>query len=60
MGGLSAALTLSSRAPVTVLERASKPGGKMRSIVIGGEAIDIGPTVLTMKWVFDEVFAQGV
>ncbi len=59
MGGLAAALTLSSRASVTVLERAAKPGGKMRSMVIDGEPIDIGPTVLTMKWVFDELFAAA-
>lgn len=59
MGGLSAALVLSGRARVTVLERAAGPGGKMRAAIVGGRAIDIGPTVLTMKWVFDELFARA-
>lgn len=57
MGGLSCALSLSSRAKVTVLERAARPGGKMREAIVGGRAIDVGPTVLTMKWVFDELFS---
>lgn len=59
MGGLAAALVLARRAEVTVLERAAHPGGKMRDIEIGGATIDIGPTVLTMKWVFDELFARA-
>ncbi len=59
MGGLAAALVLARRAEVTVVERAAHPGGKMRDIEIGGATIDIGPTVLTMKWVFDELFARA-
>lgn len=59
MGGLSAALSLAGRAAVTVVERGAGPGGKMREAVIDGRAIDIGPTVLTMKWVFDELFARA-
>ncbi len=59
MGGLSGALTLSGRASVTVLERAASPGGKMRQATIGGRMIDIGPTVLTMKWVFEALFARA-
>ncbi len=53
IGGLSAALALSSAGhDVHVIERAATPGGKMRQI--GG--VDAGPTVLTMRWVFDALF----
>ena len=30
----------------------------MREIAIDGERIDSGPTVFTMRWVFDELFEQ--
>ncbi|CCD90165.1 hydroxyneurosporene and rhodopin dehydrogenase [Bradyrhizobium sp. ORS 285] len=59
MAGLSAALTLAARgAEVTVLERATAPGGKMRQVAIGPARIDSGPTVFTMRWVFDELFDE--
>jgi 1-hydroxycarotenoid 3,4-desaturase len=59
-GGLSAALSLASRGiEVRVLERAAAPGGKMRRIDLGGAHVDGGPTVFTMRWVFDELFAQA-
>ena len=41
---------------VTVLERAPAPGGKMREIMAAGRPVDAGPTVMTMRWVFDELF----
>jgi 1-hydroxycarotenoid 3,4-desaturase len=41
---------------VTVLERAAAAGGKMRTVDIGGTAVDAGPTVFTMRWVFEELF----
>jgi len=57
IGGLSAAISLASRGlPVLVLERQAKPGGKLHSVSISGQAIDSGPTVLTMRHVFDELF----
>ena len=43
---------------VTVIEKAEAPGGKMREAMVGGRGIDIGPTVLTMKWVFEDLFAR--
>ena len=59
IGGLSAAVALASRgADVTVLERAAAPGGKMREIAVGDARIDGGPSVFTMRWVFDELM-QG-
>ncbi|MEQ9609315.1 MAG: phytoene desaturase family protein [Kiloniellaceae bacterium] len=64
IGGLAAALELATRGlDVTVLERGAAPGGKMREVAVGppGETrpVDAGPTVLTMPWVFEEIFAQA-
>lgn len=60
VGGLTAAIELLSRGlEVTILEKASRPGGKMREVTVAGRAIDAGPTVLTMKHVFDKVFASA-
>jgi 1-hydroxycarotenoid 3,4-desaturase len=54
MGGLAAAIDLARQGvAVTVLERAAAPGGKMRRVAVGGVGIDAGPTVFTMRWVFD-------
>jgi 1-hydroxycarotenoid 3,4-desaturase len=59
MAGLAAALAMTARGlDVTIVERGQRPGGKMREIVIGGRPIDSGPTVLTMRWVFDDLFAS--
>jgi 1-hydroxycarotenoid 3,4-desaturase len=55
--GLTAATVLAANGlDVTVVERASRPGGKMREIVFGTRHIDSGPTVFTMRWVFDDLF----
>lgn len=60
VGGLSAALLLAARGfDVVVLERAAAPGGKMREADAGGARIDAGPTVFTMRWVFDEMFDEA-
>ncbi len=57
IGGLVSALEIAaSGTPVVVLERAAEPGGKMRRVTLGGAAMDAGPTVFTMRWVFDELF----
>ena len=59
-GGLAAALTLASRGrEVLVLERAGAPGGKMREIVVEGRRIDSGPTVLTLRHVFEQLFQEA-
>jgi 1-hydroxycarotenoid 3,4-desaturase len=56
MGGIAAALRLSAFGfQVDVFEKEPAPGGKMREILVGGEAINAGPTVFTMRWVFDEL-----
>ncbi|MEL6583276.1 MAG: 1-hydroxycarotenoid 3,4-desaturase CrtD [Pseudomonadota bacterium] len=57
VGGLAAALELvSAGADVTVLERHSGPGGKMRTLPSGAGPVDAGPTVFTMRPVFEELF----
>ena len=59
IGGLAAAVALaSSGEEVTVLERAATPGGKMRRLAVNGQPIDGGPTVLTMRAVFEEFKAH--
>jgi 1-hydroxycarotenoid 3,4-desaturase len=58
VGGLVTAALLARRGlGVTVLERAPRVGGKMRQVPVGGLVVDAGPTVLTMRWVFEEIFA---
>ncbi|WP_293867412.1 1-hydroxycarotenoid 3,4-desaturase CrtD [uncultured Alsobacter sp.] len=60
VGGLSAAIALAAKGvAVTVLERAGKPGGKLREVPVGGAMIDGGPTVFTMRWVFEELLAEA-
>lgn len=57
IGGLVSALELVAKGvKVTLLERAARVGGKMRQVEVDGQGIDVGPTVLTMRWAFDNVF----
>lgn len=58
MGGLVAALQLAHQGlDVTVVEASAAPGGKLRQIMVDGAPIDSGPTVFTMRWVFDQLLA---
>lgn len=60
IGGLASAISLASAGvPVVVIERSNRSGGKIRQEVVGGKVIDAGPTVLTMRWVFDELFERA-
>ncbi|MCA9656295.1 MAG: phytoene desaturase [Myxococcales bacterium] len=60
IGGLSAAIELAARGhAVVVIERGSAVGGKMRTVEVEGRAIDSGPTVLTMRDVFDGLFERA-
>ena len=60
LGGLAAAADLArSGADVTVFEKAAAPGGKMREVHVGGSPIDAGPTVFTMRWIFEGLFADA-
>lgn len=60
MGGLAAAADLAHRGfRVTVFDRAAAPGGKLREVRVGDVAIDAGPTVFTMHWVFEGLFGDA-
>lgn len=60
IGGLAAALDLTARGyAVTVCEQASTVGGKMRQLAPAGRPIDAGPTVLTMRPVFEGLFRDA-
>ncbi|SFK66298.1 1-hydroxycarotenoid 3,4-desaturase CrtD [Methylocapsa palsarum] len=60
VGGLAAASDLAAQGlDVLVIDKALAPGGKMRQVSAGGAQIDAGPTVLTMRWVFEELFAAA-
>ncbi len=60
IGGLSAAVDLASRGlEVCLVERSAAPGGKMREVDVAGQPVDSGPTVLTMREVFDELFEHA-
>lgn len=60
VGGLTAAMLLAARGlGVTVIEQASRPGGKMSGVDLAGHRLDSGPTVLTLKSVFEEIFSQS-
>jgi 1-hydroxycarotenoid 3,4-desaturase len=59
IGGLVSSLLLASRGlDVTLVESGDAPGGKMRAVQVDGASIDAGPTVFTMRWVFDEILAE--
>ena len=62
IGGLACAVDLAARGlDVTVVEKSDQPGGKMRRIPAGTSAarLDGGPTVFTMRWVFDELLERA-
>lgn len=59
MGGLASAARLAARGHnVTLVEKADTVGGKARRVEVDGQLIDAGPTVFTMRDVFDEIFAE--
>ncbi|MEL6887911.1 MAG: 1-hydroxycarotenoid 3,4-desaturase CrtD [Pseudomonadota bacterium] len=58
IAGLACAVRLRAAGyQVTVLERHGTPGGKIRTVQSKAGPIDAGPTVLTMRHVFDDLFA---
>jgi 1-hydroxycarotenoid 3,4-desaturase len=57
IAGLTAAIDLArSGHEVVVFERAATPGGKLRQVHVAGRAMDAGPTVFTLRSVFEELF----
>ena len=60
MGGLAAAIRLAAAGlDVTLVEAQAGPGGKMRTLPSPAGPVDAGPTVLTMRAVFDDLFAAA-
>ncbi len=60
IGGLSAAIHLAAAGQrVIVLEQNERVGGKMGQFEIDGFRWDTGPSVITMRWVFEELFRRA-
>lgn len=60
IGGLSAAIRLAlAGRRVSVLEKNDQVGGKMGQVVRDGFRWDTGPSVITMRHVFDDLFASA-
>ena len=58
IGGLSAAIYLAAAGrQVLILEQNEAPGGKMGQIRASGYRWDTGPSVITMRHVFEDLFA---
>lgn len=59
IGGLACGLRLAHAGhEVTILDRHAAPGGKMRTLPSPAGPVDAGPTVLTMRPVFETLFAD--
>ena len=57
LGGLSTALRLSTQGyKVTILEKHSKPGGRLNQLKLDGFTFDIGPSFMSMSYELDELF----
>lgn len=59
LGGLSAALSLAADGfSVEVLEKNDKAGGKLNVLVKDGFSFDLGPSILTMPHIFEQLFER--
>lgn len=60
LGGLAVALRLAAQGwQVTICERGARLGGKMNAWESAGFRFDTGPSLITMPWVFAELFAAA-
>jgi 1-hydroxycarotenoid 3,4-desaturase len=60
IGGLVAAALLAARGrDVLVIEQAGRTGGKIREVALGGVRIGAGPARLTLRPVFEAIFAEA-
>ena len=57
IAGLVSALRLAHAGmEVHMVEAAPQAGGKIRQLSAAGAQIDSGPTVFTMRWIFDQIY----
>ncbi|ALO05224.1 phytoene desaturase family protein [Lactiplantibacillus paraplantarum] len=57
IGGLAAAVRLQKLGyDVTIYEQGAQPGGKMNQIISQGFTFDVGPTIVMMKDIYEEIF----
>lgn len=56
LGGLSTALRLSGKHKVTIIEKTSKPGGRVGLYEKNGFRFDLGPTFMSMSYELEELF----
>ena len=60
LGGLAVALRLSAQGwAVTVCEAGATVGGKMNRLSQNGFVFDTGPSLITMPWIFEELFKEA-
>ena len=60
LGGLAAAVRLAAAGwRVEVCEQGPRLGGKMNTLAREGFRFDTGPSLITMPWVFEELFAAA-
>jgi len=58
LGGLAAAMRLGAKGyRVTVLDRLDRAGGRGSSITENGHRFDLGPTIVTVPQIFEELWA---
>ena len=58
LGGLAAAMRLGAKGyAVTVLDRLDQPGGRGSSVTQDGHRFDLGPTIITVPQVYEELWA---
>ena len=58
LGGLAAAMRLGAKGyEVTVLDRLDRPGGRGSSVTQGGHRFDLGPTIITVPQVYEDLWA---
>ena len=58
LGGLAAAMRLGAKGyRVTLYDRLDQVGGRGSSVAMGGHRFDLGPTIVTMPEVFEDLWA---
>ena len=60
IGGLSAAIRLATQGhSVTIVERQAQVGGKLNHVEMKGFSFDTGPSLITMPYVLEDLFASA-